>query len=189
MRATATSNPSTTSATARTRTASKAATKTPAKAAKPVKVPDAIGLLKDDHKAVKKLFKDFEKLKEKGSEADKQALVQRICTELTIHAQIEEEIFYPAVRKAIDDGDLINEAEVEHASAKDLIRQLETMPVSDAYYDAKVTVLGEYVNHHVEEEQTEMFKKARKAKVDMEKLGKKMATRRRALLRELAEKA
>ncbi|WP_194727407.1 hemerythrin domain-containing protein [Noviherbaspirillum malthae] len=174
----------TTSATPKTAAASKAAAKS---ATKPAKVYDAIALLKEDHKKVKKLFKDFDKLKEKGSEADKQALVQTICTELTVHTQIEEEIFYPVVRKAIDDRDLMNEAEIEHASAKDLIKQIQTMPASDAYYDAKVTVLGEYVDHHVEEEQNEMFKKARKAKVDMEKLGKKMATRKRALLRELAE--
>jgi hypothetical protein len=183
MRATATS--ATPKTTAVSKTAAKPATKA-TKATKPAKVHDAIALLKDDHKKVKKLFKEFDKLKEKGSDADKHALVQIICTELTVHAQIEEDIFYPAVRKSIDDEDLMNEAEVEHASAKDLIKQIQTMPVSDAYYDAKVTVLGEYVDHHVEEEQNEMFKKARKAKVDMEKLGKKMATRKRALLRELA---
>lgn len=187
MRATAESATPKTKADAKpaAKTASKAASKT----ARPAKTYDAIALLKDDHKKVKKLFKDFDKLKEKGSEADKQALVQTICTELTVHTQIEEEIFYPAVRKAIDDRDLMNEAEVEHASAKDLIKQIQSMPASDEYYDAKVTVLGEYVDHHVEEEQNEMFKKARKAKVDMEKLGKKLATRKRALLRELAEKA
>lgn len=162
-----------------------AVSKTTGKTTKPAKVYDAIALLKEDHKRVKKLFKDFDKLKEKGGEEEKQALVQVICMELTVHTQIEEEIFYPAVRKAIDDKDLMNEAEVEHASAKDLIKQIQTMPVSDTYYDAKVTVLGEYVDHHVEEEQNEMFKKARKAKVDMEKLGKKMAARKRAILREL----
>lgn len=165
----------------KTSAVSKAASKT----TKPAKVYDAIALLKEDHKKVKKLFKDFAKFKEKGGEAEKQALVQTICTELMVHTQIEEEIFYPAVRKAIDDSDLLNEAEVEHASAKDLINQVQSMPASDPYYDAKVTVLGEYVDHHVEEEQNEMFKKARKAKLDMEKLGKKMASRKRAILREL----
>jgi hypothetical protein len=179
MRATATS------ATPKTTTVAKTAKST----AKPAKVYDAIALLKDDHKKVKKMFKDFDKLKEKGTEAQKLELVQNICTELTVHTQIEEEIFYPAVRKAIDDKDLMNEAEVEHASAKDLIKQIQSMQASDDYYDAKVTVLGEYVDHHVEEEQNEMFKKARKAKVDMEKLGKKMATRKRAILRELEAQA
>lgn len=178
MRATATSATTAISKTTPVKKTAKSTTK-------PAKVIDAIGLLKDDHKKVKKLFKDFDKLKEKGTEAQKLELVKTICTELTVHTQIEEEIFYPAVRKAIDDKDLMNEAEVEHASAKDLIKQLQGMSASDDYYDAKVTVLGEYVDHHVEEEQDEMFKKARKAKVDMEKLGKKMATRKRAILREL----
>ncbi len=159
-------------------------------AAKPVatrstgKKTDAISLLKDDHKKVKKLFKDFGKMKDKASDADKEALVAEICKELSVHAQVEEEIFYPAVRKAIDDEDLMDEATVEHASAKDMIAQLQTLPVSDPLYDAKVTVLGEYVDHHVQEEQDEMFVKAKKAKVDMETLGKKMASRKRALLKE-----
>jgi hemerythrin superfamily protein len=163
--------------------ASKAAAKTTA-VKKVATKPDAIALLKDDHKRVKKLFKDFEKIKDKAEATEKEALVTQICTELTIHTQIEEEIFYPAVRKAIDESDLLDEAEVEHASAKDLIKQLQGMSVSEPLYDAKVKVLGEYVDHHVQEEQDEMFKKAKKAKVDMEKLGKKMATRKRALLKE-----
>jgi hypothetical protein len=187
MRATATSaTPKTTTVAKAAKSASKSTAKSAVKsAAKPAKAYDAIALLKDDHKKVKKMFKDFDKLKEKGTEAQKSELVRNICTELTVHTQIEEEIFYPAVRKAVDDKDLMDEAEVEHASAKDLIKQIQGMRPSDDYYDAKVTVLGEYVDHHVEEEQNEMFKKARKAKVDMEKLGKKMATRKRAILREL----
>jgi hypothetical protein len=164
----------------------KSAAKVPAKKAA-VKLTDAIAILKDDHKNVKKLFKDFDKMKDKAEDAEKEALVKRICTELTVHTQIEEEIFYPAARKAIDDQDLLDEAAVEHASAKDLIRQLQSMAVSDPLYDAKVTVLGEYVDHHVQEEQDEMFKKAKKAKMDMEKLGKKLATRKRALMREMAD--
>ncbi len=156
----------------------------PAATSATAKKTDAISLLKDDHKKVKKLFKDFSKMKDKAQDTDKEALVTEICKELTVHAQIEEEIFYPAVRKAIDDDDLLDEATVEHASAKDLIAQLQTMPVSDPLYDAKVTVLGEYVDHHVQEEQDEMFPKAKKAKMDMESLGKKMASRKRALLKE-----
>lgn len=145
---------------------------------------DAISLLKEDHKKVKKMFKEFSKMKDKAGDQEKETLVTEICKELSIHAQIEEEIFYPAVRKAIDDEDLMDEATVEHASAKDLIAQLQTMPVSDPLYDAKVKVLGEYVAHHVQEEQDEMFPKAKKAKVDMEALGKKLASRKRALLKE-----
>jgi hemerythrin superfamily protein len=137
---------------------------------------NAITMLTDDHKKVKKLFKDFEKLKEKGDAADKEALVEQICTELTIHAEVEEEVFYPAARDAIDDDDLMNEADVEHASAKDLIEQLQAMDSSDPTFDAKVTVLGEYVNHHVEEEEKEMFPKVKKAKLDLDALGEELAT-------------
>lgn len=131
------------------------------------------------------MFKEYDKMKDKGSEGEKLQLVRKICMELTVHAQIEEEIFYPAARKAIKDEDLLDEATVEHASAKDLIQQLQSMSPSDDLYDAKVTVLGEYVDHHVEEEEGEMFKKARKAKMDVEKLGKKLSSRKRALLKEI----
>ena len=144
---------------------------------------DAITLLTDDHKKVKKLFKDFEKLKEaEGSAKDKAALVKEICTELSVHAKIEEEIFYPAVREAIEDEDLMDEAEVEHAGAKDLIAQLQAMKPGDDQYDAKVTVLGEYIDHHVQEEQEEMFAKAKKAKVDTVELGEEIAVRKEELL-------
>ena len=144
---------------------------------------DAIALLTDDHKKVKKLFKDFEKLKEEeGRGKDKAALVKEICTELSVHAKVEEEIFYPAVRELIDDEDLMDEADVEHAGAKDLIAQLQSMSPGDDHYDAKVTVLGEYIDHHVKEEQDDMFAKAKKAKVDTLGLGEEMAKRKEELL-------
>jgi hemerythrin superfamily protein len=136
---------------------------------------DAIAILTDDHKTVKKLFKDFEKLKEKGDAAEKESLVEEICAELTIHAEVEEEVFYPAAREAINDDALINEAEVEHASAKDLIEQLQAMDSSDPMYEAKVTVLSEQIDHHVEEEEKEMFPKVKKAKLDLEALGEEIA--------------
>jgi len=142
---------------------------------------DAIALLTEDHKKVQKLFKDFEKLKEEEDEERRQQLVTMICAELTIHAQIEEEIFYPAARDAVDDEDLLDEAEVEHASAKSLIAQLSSMEPGDELYDAKVTVLGEYVNHHVKEEQDELFPKVRKAKVDIKALGEQMMERKQEL--------
>jgi iron-sulfur cluster repair protein YtfE (RIC family) len=143
---------------------------------------DAIALLTQDHKAVQKMFKDFEKLKKSdGSEEEKSELVKRACNELTIHAQIEEEIFYPAVRAGIEDEDLMDEAEVEHGSAKDLISQLESMDSSDELYDARFTVLGEYINHHVKEEQDEMFPKAKKAKLDLIALGAELAQRKEEL--------
>ena len=150
---------------------------------------DAIAMLTADHKKVKKLFADFDKLKEKGSDEDKSAIVDQICDELKIHTELEEEIFYPAVRKAIDDSDLMDEALVEHAGAKDLIAQLEDASPDDDLYDAKVTVLGEQINHHVKEEEGDMFPKAMKAKVDTEALGATMLKRKMALMDEMGVNA
>ena len=120
----------------------------------------------------------------KGEDEGKGELAARICKELTVHSQLEEEIFYPAVREAIDDDDLMNEAVVEHASAKDLITQIQSMKVSDPMYDAVVSVLGEYVNHHIEEEQNEMFPKAQKAKMDLEEIGMEISQRKEELMEE-----
>ena len=146
---------------------------------------DAIAMLTADHKRVKTLFSEFDKLKEEGSDEEKSAIVEQICNELKIHAEIEEEIFYPAVREAIDDSDLMDEAIVEHAGAKELIAQLEEASPEDDLYDAKVTVLGEQIDHHVKEEEGDMFPKARKAKVDSEALGERMLKRRMALMQEM----
>jgi hemerythrin superfamily protein len=146
---------------------------------------DAIAMLTADHKRVKTLFSEFDKLKEEGSDEEKSAIVEQICNELKIHAEIEEEIFYPAVREAIDDSDLMDEAIVEHAGAKELIAQLEEASPEDDLYDAKVTVLGEQIDHHVKEEEGDMFPKARKAKVDTEALGARMLKRRMALMQEM----
>ena len=148
---------------------------------------DAISLLVTDHKKVKKLFKDFDKLKESGDSEDKREIVMEICTELSIHAQVEEEIFYPAARMAIDDDDLLDEAIIEHASAKELIAQLEAADPADAFYDAKVTVLGEEIEHHVEEEETEMFVKVKKSKLNLAELGEEMALRKEALMSEMEQ--
>lgn len=145
----------------------------------------AIALLTADHDKVKKMFKQFEKMHEEGDDGEAEALAKMICQELTVHATIEEEIFYPEVRDAIDDGDLLDEAEVEHASAKDLIAQIEGMSSGDDKFAAKVMVLGEYINHHVKEEQDEMFPKARRAKLDMEELGERLMQRKQELQGEL----
>ena len=147
---------------------------------------DAIALLTADHKTVKGLFKQFEQLtKQEDVDDEKAALVRKICNELTVHAQVEEELFYPAVREAIDDDDLMDEADIEHASAKDLIAQLQEMEPGGDHYDARVTVLGEYVDHHVKEEEGEMFTKARKADVNTAELGEEIAERKQELMAEL----
>ena len=130
----------------------------------------AIALLMEDHEYVKKAFRAFEKM----DEEDQPALVKQVLQALKVHTRIEEQIFYPAVRKAIKDEDLMNEAEVEHDSAKVLIRQLERMKPSNPKFAATFTVLGEYVNHHVKEEESEMFPKARRARVNLKGLGAKL---------------
>ena len=147
---------------------------------------DAIKLLTADHQEVKALFKDYNKLAEKEGPADeRQALAQKICLLLKVHTTIEEEIFYPAAREAIDDADLLDEATVEHASAKDLIAQIEGMSPDEDLYDAKVKVLGEYIEHHVKEEETELFPEVKKSEADLAELGTEMATRKQALLSEM----
>lgn len=150
------------------------------------KTPNAITLLTDDHKMVQKLFKEFAKLTGEGGGDNKDQLVKQICAELTVHAQIEEEILYPAARDALDDSnDILDEAEVEHATAKDLIAQLESMQPDDELYDAKVTVLGEYINHHIKEEQDEMFPKLKKTDLDLQALGDELMQRKEELLGEM----
>jgi len=160
---------------------SKTARKSVRTAAKPA---DAIKLLKDDHREVKAYFKQYEAL---DDDAEKQALADRICTALTVHAQIEEEIYYPATRAAIDDDDLLDEAEVEHASAKQLIAEIQAMKAGDRLFDAKVTVLGEYIEHHVEEEEKEMFPESRGADLDLKELGVQLAERKAELMAQLGD--
>jgi len=143
---------------------------------------DAVELLTADHKRVARLFAEFDALKEEGSDEEKSGIVARICQELTVHTALEEEIFYPAVRKAIGDDDLMDEALVEHAGAKDLIAQLQAADPDDELYDAKVTVLGEQIDHHVMEEEGSMFPQARGSGVDTASLGSEMLVRKAALL-------
>lgn len=180
-------------ATAKKATAKKAATKTAAKTAAkkaPAKKSSsrfgpAIQLLIDDHEAAKAIFEEYEQLAESdGPDGEKKALAEKVCGMLTVHTTIEEELFYPAAREALgEDGeDLLDEAEVEHASAKDLIAQIQGMEPKDDLYDAKVKVLGEYVNHHVEEEETEMFPKCQKSDLDQEALFEGMSARKEELM-------
>jgi hemerythrin superfamily protein len=147
---------------------------------------DATALLTEDHRRVEKLFSEFQELVErKESDESKAELAQRICTELVIHAMVEEEIFYPAVRRAIEETDLLDEAEVEHMSAKALIALIMTGKPGADQFEARVKVLGEYIKHHVREEEGEMFPKARKA-IDNAAVGEKLAKRKTQLMEEVA---
>ncbi len=149
---------------------------------------DATLLLTRDHSEVRRLFKQYEKLADAQAQAsDRQALAEEICMKLTIHATAEEEIFYPAARAAAVESDLLDEAEVEHASAKDLIAQVRAMTPDEDLYDAKVKVLGEYINHHVQEEEGEMFPKCRKARMDLAGLAGEIADRKAELMAEAEE--
>ncbi|MEO8247994.1 MAG: hemerythrin domain-containing protein [Burkholderiales bacterium] len=153
--------------------------KTPAAKKAKSSAKDAPALLKADHKKVSELFGQYEKSR---STAKKKALVEKICTELTVHAQIEEEIFYPAIKKALKDKEMVPEATVEHATLKHLISQVEGKEPDGEMFDAKIKVMSEYVKHHVKEEEGEMFKKAKSTKLDMAALGEQMMARKEELL-------
>ena len=143
--------------------------------------PDAIALLKADHRKVEELFEAYEKATGDGR---KQKLAEQICMELTVHAKIEEDVFYPACEGAVEQ-DLIDEAYVEHDGAKVLIAEIEAGGPDDKFYDAKVKVLSEMIEHHVEEEEKRvegMFAQARKAGLDMDALGQKMADEKAQLM-------
>jgi hemerythrin superfamily protein len=150
---------------------------------------DACDLLDADHKAVRKLFREYEELSEskaRGAIQKKMDLAQQICHELTVHAQIEEEIFYPAVREAIKEKDTIAEAAVEHQTAKDLIAQIEGMSEPGEMFDAKVRVLGEYIDHHIKEERGEIFPKARASrKLDLMAMRDELEARKEELMSEM----
>src|SRR5690606_16764082 len=143
---------------------------------------DVLSLLLDDHKEVKKLFKEFEAEK---SQAAKEDIAREACMKLTVHAIIEEELFYPFLRAQNPDafGDLLNEALVEHGTAKELIAQIESASIEDDdLYEAKVTVLNEYVAHHVKEEEDELFPKVIGKKVDLRELLTPMTERKEELI-------
>ncbi|MGZ8255207.1 MAG: hemerythrin domain-containing protein [Burkholderiaceae bacterium] len=148
---------------------------------------EIIELLKEDHQRVKKAFKTAEKLHEQEDHEALQALVEQTCAEVQIHAQLEEEFFYPAAREALKEGDLIDEAEVEHGSAKALMQELEALSPEDPKYFATFKVLGEYLKHHIKEEETELFEQLSggRSKVQWEELQQQMLTMRESLMAEM----
>lgn len=149
---------------------------------------DAIDLLQADHDEVKQLFEDYETLiDDEAPDADREALAREICSVLTVHSTIEEELLYPAARDALDSPRLVDAAAIEHASAKNLIAEIEAMSAGDALFDARVTVLGEYVKHHIEEEEEELLPQLADAGVDLEELGAQLAERKQELLADLDE--
>ena len=168
--------------------ANKTTAKTPARTAARQK--DACDLLEADHKMVRKMFDEFRMLTEsraRSAQAKKHELAERICTELTVHTLLEEEVFYPAARSVIKDKSLLNEASVEHASARELIEQIRSMDASDELFDAKVRVLGEYVAHHVKEERSELFPRLRESRLNLVALREELEQRKGQLITQMQQ--
>jgi hypothetical protein len=145
---------------------------------------DALQLLMAEHREVKAMFQQYHQLAEAGGRGDERMLLaSQICVALTLHTQIEEEILYPAARTVLaHDEEVVDEAYVEHAGAKSLIAQLKTMTSDQPLFDAKVKVLGEYIDHHVKEEEGGFFPKLRKTSLDLRAMGDRMAQRRQQLM-------
>lgn len=141
--------------------------------------PNAISLLKDDHREVEALFSAYKEAKDKRR---KKSIVLKICESLEAHTKVEEKIFYPAVKQKKNLADMVNEAVVEHAGAKKLIRELKNGSPGDELYDAKVTVLEEYIRHHVKEEESEMFPTVEATDLDLVALGERMSAAKERLL-------
>lgn len=147
---------------------------------------EILEMLKEDHQRVKKAFREAEKLHEQEAHDELQALVEQTCSEIEVHARLEEELFYPAAREAVQDEDLIEEAEVEHGSAKTLIAQLKDLSAEDPKYFATFRVLGEYLKHHIKEEENELFEQVGgRSKVQWEELQQQMLTMRETLMAEM----
>ena len=144
--------------------------------------PNALTLLKNDHEEVSALFEKYEKGRKRSTATRKESLALQICQALTVHAQIEEEIFYPACREDVEGADdLLAEAKVEHQSLKELIAKIEGEQPGTEEFDAQVKVLGEYVKHHVKEEQNELFPMVRKSDLDVEEVGQRLSQRKKEL--------
>lgn len=145
---------------------------------------DVIAMLTADHQRVKRAFREAEKLAEQEDMESLEQLVRHTCAELQVHAQMEEDVLYPAIRKAIKEPELVDEAEIEHASAKDLIGQLEVMKAEDPKFAATFKVLGEYVKHHIKEEEGEMFEQLNRTGIEWESLLQEMQELRSQLMAE-----
>lgn len=146
---------------------------------------DAIEILKRDHHGVKELFKEFARIEGSGATTGLIPVVHEICSQLIIHSMIEEEIFYPAAQHVIKDDDVIREAEIEHATARYLIKKMLPLREQDPYLKAKVRVLREYTQHHINEEENEMFPKLKASQLDLSALGQRLMDRKAALQNEL----
>jgi hypothetical protein len=146
---------------------------------------EVLDMLKEDHARVKKAFRDAQKLDSEEDQEELQMIVEQTCAELEVHARLEEELFYPAVRGAIKETELIDEAEVEHESAKALIAQLRAMTPADEKYAPTFKVLGEYVKHHIKEEEKEMFEQLNRSRIEWEELQQQMLTMRETLMSEM----
>ncbi len=142
---------------------------------------DAVSLLKADHREAEDLFKKYETAKDAGKTAEKHEIARKVCAALLIHMEIEENIFYPAARGATGDDDKLNEAEVEHSGAKELIMQLGDLKPEDPMFDARVKVLSEQIEHHVDEEENELFPEVEDSDLDLDDLGEQMADAKAAL--------
>lgn len=145
---------------------------------------NALDFLERDHREVEKLFDQFDEL---DDDKKKEQVARKLCMMLTIHAQIEKEIFYPAVREATKDDDLIDEALVEHESAKHLIEQIEEMEVGDEMFDARIQVLEEQMKRHIMEEEEELFPEVSDTKMNLDEIGERMARRKPELMKEIEE--
>ena len=145
---------------------------------------DILQLLTAEHREVKALFQHYHRLAEAGGKGDERMLLaSQICVALALHTQVEEEILYPAAREVMTrDEDIVDEAYVEHAGAKTLIAQLKTMTSDQPLFDARVKVLGEYIDHHVKEEESNFFPKLRKSSLDFEAMGEQIAQRKKQLM-------
>jgi len=148
--------------------------------------PLALELLMSDHRKVEDLFEQFEQEKD-SDEGTRREIAQQICAELTIHAQVEEELFYPWLREQLEDDDMemVEEAQVEHNTAKDLIAQIEGATDIDEVYNAKVKVLSEYIKHHVQEEENEIFPEVRDQQDELDELGQEITARKGELMEEM----